>query len=319
MKEKIQRKLTTLKLIEGGESIAITEPKKLGMTNEYSFISVNGKPSFVYRIPGKQWCCGFNRETEAFNLGVVRESGVGTGVVYSSPSSGTQITTHSNPMEISSNKKELKQAILNLRKVHSSKQRMKNDYNVPKTVFDSYGRIPEPYQQGFFQDLPSLFKRIILTLMEDTDNFTSSHNEPYPSNFTKGELANDYRIVDWEYSGNNHRCWDLAFLSVTAKLTAEQDDYLLKVYFDQKKTDDRMKFYLFKTVVQFTTMLWIASGVGRCNEVIECIHERQQRVQKEHSTLTRFFNQASTFVSPGYFPSLPNEENKEELERLGPA
>jgi thiamine kinase-like enzyme len=90
------------------------------------------------------------------------------------------------------------------------------------------------------------------------DNFdiikAPCHNDTTPSNFifSNGEL----KIIDWEYSGNNDPLWDLVNLSMEAQFNEEQDDILLKAYYEKPSQDILMRFALYKPLVEYWVSLW---------------------------------------------------------------
>lgn len=300
-KKDLLKKLHTEKLLQDnkGKTIDITEPKKLGVTNQYCTVSINGVPALIYRLAGQQWCCGFTRSTESYNIKLVEHAGVSTGIVYFDSFDGTQISTYSTPADISGQQSALNYAISSLKKIHSSQSFMKNDYSVASMVQGAYSRVPEPYRHHFFSKVTPLINRIISVMINDKNNIVPSHNEPYPANFTLGTSQDDYRVIDWEYSGNNNRYWDLAFLSVTSKLKLAQENFLLNEYFNGELSNEELvKFYSSKVVVQFALMLWLASGLGKCSYPIGCDLKRLERLAQESDILNQFIQKMYESVSP---------------------
>ncbi|GEM_PF-3621169 len=143
-----------------------------------------------------------------------------------------------------------------------------------------------------------------------------SHNETYPHNFIFDRKAMTMLLVDWEYSGNNVPGWDLAFLSVSSKLSQAQDKTLLSAYVDNKMAKH---FYAAKPVVAYMLAVWSATQLAYAKGPSEeKVKEQKFRddLKLVSSNVTTFFSTALK-ISPkkGLVVRLPFTQEVPEEER----
>ena len=63
-------------------------------------------------------------------------------------------------------------------------------------------------------------------------------------------------LVDWEYAGENHRSYDLAFFSIKKELTPVQESQFLKSYDAEDSLNTRYNVSLMKPVIIYLSLLW---------------------------------------------------------------
>jgi thiamine kinase-like enzyme len=81
------------------------------------------------------------------------------------------------------------------------------------------------------------------------------HNDPLAENFVDSP-ARIY-LVDWEYAGMNDPMWDLGDLSVEAGFAPEQDEALLRAYFEGAPPPaQRGRMVLAKGLCDLVWTLW---------------------------------------------------------------
>ena len=81
------------------------------------------------------------------------------------------------------------------------------------------------------------------------------HNDPLAENFldARGRMY----LVDWEYAGMNDPMWDLGDLSVEAGFGPEQDEALLRAYFEgAPPAEQRGRMVLAKGLCDLVWTLW---------------------------------------------------------------
>lgn len=95
---------------------------------------------------------------------------------------------------------------------------------------------------------------LLITINSDKKNRVLSHNDLESSSVY---VNNDQvSFVDWEYSGKNHRSYDLTLFSIKSSLSSEQENDLTNTY-DAKNTFDTKYFVtLMKPIIYFLYMLW---------------------------------------------------------------
>ena len=86
-------------------------------------------------------------------------------------------------------------------------------------------------------------------------SLTACHCDPLCENFL--DTGTRMWIVDWEYSGMNDPMWDLGDLSVEAGFTPDQDDEMLRAYFDgDPPAPDRARMVIHKAMCDLLWTLW---------------------------------------------------------------
>ena len=83
----------------------------------------------------------------------------------------------------------------------------------------------------------------------------ASHCDPLCENFL--DLGDRMYLVDYEYAGNNDPMWDLADLSVEGRFSVDQDDVLLRAYFDgEPSASDLGRIVALKAMCDLLWTLW---------------------------------------------------------------
>jgi thiamine kinase-like enzyme len=81
------------------------------------------------------------------------------------------------------------------------------------------------------------------------------HNDPLAENFL--DAPDRMYLVDWEYAGMNDPMWDLGDLSVEAGFEPDQDEALLRAYFDGgPPAEQRGRMVLAKGLCDLVWTLW---------------------------------------------------------------
>ena len=81
------------------------------------------------------------------------------------------------------------------------------------------------------------------------------HCDPLCENFL--DTGDRMFIIDYEYAGNNDPMWDLGDLSVEGLFSDEQDNALLRAYFDaEPPVDQRGRMIAYKALCDLLWTLW---------------------------------------------------------------
>ncbi|PSJ60205.1 phosphotransferase family protein [Pseudaminobacter soli (ex Li et al. 2025)] len=81
------------------------------------------------------------------------------------------------------------------------------------------------------------------------------HCDPLCENFL--DTGSRMWIVDWEYSGMNDPMWDLGDLSVEAGFDAEQENEMIRAYFDgEPSAAERGRIVIYKAMCDLLWTLW---------------------------------------------------------------
>lgn len=66
--------------------------------------------------------------------------------------------------------------------------------------------------------------------------------------------------MDWEYSAENHRSYDLAFFSIKSSLTPEQEKKLVTAYDASGDLNMQYSVAVMKPIINFLLLLWSLSS-----------------------------------------------------------
>jgi hypothetical protein len=119
------------------------------------------------------------------------------------------------------------------------------------TAFDVFGLIERaPVDAG----LRAIARRIAVAVR--VDGLVACHNDLLAANLL-GDPQLGVRIVDWEYAGMNHRCFDLGNLVANNRLDDAATERLLAAYFTRGVTDrDRAVVALMQFVSDLREAVW---------------------------------------------------------------
>lgn len=236
-----------------------------GITNNNFRIDVRGE-SFVLRIPGADTVLlGINRQNEyqanlaAGNLGIAPQ------VYYFIQPEGYLVTRFIagrpvSPEEISRQQNILLVAGL-LRKIHSMDP-IPGRFDVFQVVRD-YTAIARRCQVDFpkgYDQLTGHIQDAELALSTLNNNIHPCHNDLLNANF----LSNSQLyLLDWEYAGMGDIYFDLANFSDHHELSAEQNQWFLKCYFDHEATQTEWAhFQIMKIMSDLREACWGFVQIG---------------------------------------------------------
>lgn len=248
---------------ETADSMAMTRLSG-GWTNA-TFIAKNPSHKYVVRLAGNKTDVLIDRKSEAYNARIVSECGVNPGVVYSDAKSGAQVTEFiENPITMKPEDfkdfENIKRVMKPLKMIHESGKKFMNttdifarNKSVQEWLLSKGVCLPEEYQFAA-QKMQELEKLIIPLNIKKVP----CHNDTTTPNFIySGDKSDFMYVIDWEYSGNNDPMWDVVNFSMEANLTPEAEAYMLSVYYgDQDYSLERIRFQLYKPIVEYWTGLW---------------------------------------------------------------
>lgn len=152
--------------------------------------------------------------------------------------------THKNRL----NKKELKNLIKSLKKLHnikidSKKIDLKNELEKYKNLKNEEVKKSLRICKKEFKNLKKFKKTIVLC-----------HNDLNPKNILFRE--NRVNFIDWEYAGLNDCFFDLATICYEFKLNEKEEKYLLKNYLDKWTKKDILKLKSYIKIYEHICKLW---------------------------------------------------------------
>lgn len=230
-----------------------------GMTNKNYKVEVDGE-FFVLRVPGNGTEEMISRADEIRNAVYANEVGVDAELVYFNEESGVKISrfiANAETLTADAAKKQYNMTkVCNiLRKLHTCERAMDNDFDIYGKI-EKYERLAKAVNGKFFDDYAEVKVKVykLKEIMESLDaKLTPCHNDTLADNFIKSGEEEMY-LIDWEYAGMNDPMWDLAAHSVESEFNEDEEELLLRTYFQGDVEDKYKKRVLINKIYQ--DFLW---------------------------------------------------------------
>ncbi|MDX1837377.1 choline kinase [Legionella taurinensis] len=237
-----------------------------GMTNLTYFVKQLKRLStpaeqFVLRVPGKNTSSFINRQHEGYNARQTSQLAINVSIEFFNDQDGLQLTRffeNSKPLipALLKEKQVLEKVAGIFQSLHQS-HRFSNDIHLfqrnealLKAVKDK-AELPLPKDLAAVEDG---LAKIAAVCGKYKIPLKPCHNDPTPGNFLMSLTS--YKLIDWEYSGNNDFLWDLVYFCMEGKLSAEQEKQLLGFYFDKVTPTIEAWFEVYKPLVSWWITLW---------------------------------------------------------------
>jgi thiamine kinase-like enzyme len=217
----------------------------------------------VVRLPGKGTEEYIDRANEAVAAREAARVGVSPEVLHVDPASGVMVTRYiadtvtMTPETFRSRAGAPGRAGLAFRRLHGSGAVFPARFEL-FAMIDDYLRVLSTRDV----DLPDGYHEVVAeaagvraALDAHPVELVACHCDPLCENFldTRARMW----IVDWEYSGMNDPMWDLGDLSVEAGFSPEQDEEMLRAYFDgEPPARDRARMVIHKAMCDLLWTLW---------------------------------------------------------------
>ncbi len=228
-----------------------------GMTNKFFVIEDSNKKKYLLRANGKLWP-PFTREAEHFNLTSLKLKKIETNVLKNDVYRGFQICKlYPQSSSLNYLQENLDKFIPVLAKQIVRYQKLiinyKNVYPLIKTIQSSFNRLNMEQRKSL-----QIYFEIILKMAEkieqDKKEHVFSHNDLLLSSIYIQK--NSAVIVDWEYAGENHRFFDIAFIVVKNKLDQVKEDLLIKSYCIENFNENKYSIEMLKSIISFMFLQW---------------------------------------------------------------
>lgn len=227
-----------LRVIFGNCDISKAEITKIGgMSNKNFKVTIESK-SFVLRVPGNGSEGMVERSNEEFNALEACKLGVNPPIRYFNPLTGIKLTDFVenaetlNAATIQRHDNMRKIAAI-YRKVHNSHIRLKNEFNIFQEI-EKYDQLMKKAGVSMYEGWKKVRPRVMALegyLNSLGVDLKPCHNDALFENFLKAPNGTIY-LIDWEYSGMNDPLADFAALFLEAGFEKENEDYILKKYYD---------------------------------------------------------------------------------------
>lgn len=256
-----------------------------GMTNT-NFLVTSTQGQFVVRIPGAKSNLMIDRVNEKINQNMACKFDFNVPTLFFDEKSGVKIT------KFIKNTTTLKQnTIANhfnliapmLKEIHKSNMVFNNNFN-PFEEMNRYLLLIEDSKLDLFKEfkfalelffnLEQKLKYINQKIYKKDNVLVPTHGDLVPENilFCDGRIY----IIDWEYSGLNDPCWDIASLFVEMGDYANKDleDKFLKLYGLNDKEIPKIEIY--KSVQD---ILWVAWSLAKISSGVDYYDYAKFRLQ----------------------------------------
>ena len=263
-----------------------------GLTN-YNYIMDIAGVEYVIRQPGGMTEQIIDRKMERINNQIASEFGVNSHCIYFDENSGIKISLYiensqnmaqANP----SAPQNLETVSRLMKKIHSFPKHFSNHFDWQREL-DKYERIIQQQRGDFFFDYTTLKDQLVDFVQKNIKStiFVPCHNDTVPENFIIDAAGRIY-LIDWEYSGMNDPCWDVAAYMLESKLSDEAIQYFIQSYFGRPLTP--MEELKIKSFMMAQDLLWTAWALIRHyngDDFLEYCCVRYERFRKNIKTMTK--------------------------------
>jgi thiamine kinase-like enzyme len=238
-----------------------------GLTNTNYKVEANGS-AYVVRVSAKDaGLLAIDRENEHHNTVAAAEAGVGAGVVAYLPELGVLVLEFiegqtQSPEDLRRGDK-LDWVAAACRKLHGAR-RFRDDFNMFRIqqrylslVQERGFRLPE----GYLEYEPQV-RRIEEAMAVRDEGTVPCNNDLLAENFI--DVGDGFRLIDYEYSGNNDACFELGNVWSEANLSLEQLDELIAHYYKGPLANKVARARLWGLMSKYGWTLWasIQDGVS---------------------------------------------------------
>ncbi|AET70800.1 putative choline kinase involved in LPS biosynthesis [Desulfosporosinus orientis DSM 765] len=289
MEELVQEKL---RQAFRDESIVFDKSRFAGGLTNYNYImNINGV-DYVIRQPGGMTDQIIDRKIERINNLLASEFGVNSDCVYFDESSGIKISTYvknSRNMALAdpSLPHNLESVSSLMKQIHSFPSHFPNRFDWLSELL-KYEQIIKQLHGSFFFDYINLKEQLVSFIQKTIKStiLAPCHNDTVPENFLIDDKGRTY-LVDWEYSGMNDPCWDVAAYILESKLPDEAIQQLVQFYFNRQLTP--MEELKIKSFMMAQDLLWTAWALIRHyngDDFLEYCCIRYDRFRKNIKAMT---------------------------------
>lgn len=290
MEELVQE---TLRSTFHDESIVYDKSRFAGGLTNYNYIMNIKGIEYVIRQPGRMTEQIIDRKIEGVNNNIAAEFGVNSDCIYFDENSGIKISTYikdSHNMADSDpgSPKNLETVSSIMKKIHSSPKHFSNRFDWQMEL-SKYEMLIEQLHGDFFFDYITLKDQLVTFVQKNIKNtiLLPCHNDTVPENFIIDNTGRTF-LIDWEYSGMNDPCWDVAAYILESKLSSEAILHLVQNYFGHPLTP--MEELKIKSFMMAQDLLWTAWALIRHyngDDFLEYCCIRYERFRKNIKTITK--------------------------------
>lgn len=258
-----------------------------GMMNHTYRIKRKDNIEYVVRIPGEGTEELINRKDEVLSTTLASNLKIDSELLYMDEE-GRKVTRFIHckekmTSEVMRRKNVIKKAASAFNKLHNCGENTGVIFDIPEQV-RLYEKVINQYQVTYYDNYEEVRKRvkeIFFSTKNKYDKIVFCHNDNLAGNWILDENDNLY-LIDWEFAGMNDAIWDLSCLSIENDYSEEEDQELLKAYFNRKVTkEDERHFMAEKILIDYLWTLWGLARIPYDGEYMqEYANQRYSRLQE---------------------------------------
>ena len=227
-----------LSVIFPGEDVSSAKIRRIGGMSNKNFKVVLNDKKYVLRVPGYGSEGMVDRSDEEYNALEGCKMGVNPKIRYFDPSTGVKLSdlvTNAETLDSESiqGEENMRKVAEIYRKVHKHPYTLKNEFNIFREI-EKYEKLLARSKAVMYDGWEDL-KPKVMALKEYLEKLgverCACHNDAVPENFIVAEDGRMY-LIDWEYSGDNDPMADFAALFLESGFTPENQDFVLREYFE---------------------------------------------------------------------------------------
>ena len=228
-----------------------------GLTNKNIKV-VTPERSYVARISSNESSLlAIDRGSEFENSKIAADAGVGAEVFDYLPTDGLLVIGYLEGQTLDPDgvNRNLERIAASCRTLHSARPFVRNfnmfaiQQNYLKIVQERGFRIPSDYSE--LSDQVIQLQRI---LDINAQPLVPCNNDLLPGNFIDG--GERIWLIDYEYSGNNDRCFELGNIWSEAKLELDSLHSLVNFYFEADRPEQFARAWLYAVFAKYGWTLW---------------------------------------------------------------
>ena len=220
--------------------------------------------SYVVRVAGRDTSLlAIDRENEVHNTIAAAEVGIGARVVAYLPEHGALVLEfiegRTQSAEDLRRGDKLHLVAAACRRLHTAR-RFRDDFNMfeiqrryLEIVRERGFRLPERYLE--FEPQVRALEQAMLVRAEGT---VPCNNDLLAENFI--DVGDGFRLIDYEYSGNNDACFELGNVWSESNLSLEQLDLLVAEYYGRPLRSKVARARLWGLMSKYGWTLWVYPG-----------------------------------------------------------
>jgi thiamine kinase-like enzyme len=207
-----------------------------GLTNS-SYRIATGKGAYVYRVPAPGAAVLVNRSHEREAIEKIAALELDAPTVFFDAGTGEKITVLVADSSFTQMPAAGRLPVICrlLRKLHYSAIVFNNTFSlIDKLNFHEevmkMNRIPFPSGYKSVRNCVDILCEDLAVLLRGQP-LAACHNDVVPENILMDGSGNAF-LIDWEYAGMNDPAWDLAAYSLESSLGREEEEEMLRLYFN---------------------------------------------------------------------------------------